>query len=148
MSESNNIGLFHACYLITTPGLGGPTFNLNLVANTPDNTVHGFGQISAPVSPPVNITTKFHGEYFAFRLFNDTSILVLATGYPIIKWSPILGIGPVIPPNMELKMMLTGDWKSGTANYKYTDNSGNWREVKEAKVELIETPVLEKVNAE
>jgi hypothetical protein len=70
-------------------------------------------------------------------------ILVTTTGYPTIKWPQGGGIGPVIPPNVELRMVLSEDWKSGTANYKYQDSSGIWHEVSDAPVKLVSGDTLE-----
>jgi hypothetical protein len=55
----------------------------------------------------------------------------------MIKWPQGAGIGPVIPPNVDLRMVVTEDWKSGTANYKYCDDQGNWHEITNAPVKLV-----------
>lgn len=68
---------------------------------------------------------------------NTCHILVTATGYPIIHWPHGGGVGPVIPANVDLRMVLSDDWKSGTANYKYLDKSGTWQEVNDAPVKVV-----------
>lgn len=48
----------------------------------------------------------------------------------------------MIQPNFELRMVLSEDWKSGTANYKYQDSHQVWHEVKDAPVNLVPAAVL------
>ena len=143
MSESEKTGLFLACYRIETPGIGGPVLSLNLTVNTPAETVHGVGKITQTTNPPLDIATKLDGSFTYMTVMPDiTHILVTASGYPIIHWPPYGGIGPVILPNVELRMVLDKDWKSGTANYKYRYNDDEWKSIKDAKVQLVNCPVL------
>lgn len=125
--ENARCGLFLAHYLLTNGLIGGPVFNIYLTVNTATGAVHGDGNITQATNPPVNIGTKLDGNFTYMTVMpNKTSILVTATGYPCIHWSPNLGIGPVLLPNADLRMVLSADWKSGTANYKYMDTSGHW----------------------
>ncbi len=66
-----------------------------------------------------------------------THILVVATGYPVVKWPTNAGVGPIIPTNTNLRMVLSDDWKTGTANFSFTDNDGKWHEVNDAPATLI-----------
>jgi hypothetical protein len=61
----------------------------------------------------------------------------------MIKWPQGGGIGPVIPPNAELRMVLSEDWRSGTANYKYQDSNGNWHQIADAPVKMVSGNTLE-----
>ena len=133
MSEVKKVGLFLACYEIATSRIGGPVFKLNLIVNTPTETVHGVGTITQSTNPPLDIATKLDGSFTYMTVMPDiTHILVTASGYPIIYWPPHGGIGPVILPNVELRMVLNSDWKSGTVNYKYIDREGLWQSIENA----------------
>lgn len=142
MSEQKT-GFFLASYTITSGAMGAPTFNLNLGVYTPKETVHGVGQITQTTNPPLDVETKLDGSYTYMTVMpNNTHILVTATGYPIIQWPPHGGVGPVILPNIELRMVLDENWKSGTASYKYRDDQGNWHSIKDAKVQLVDANTL------
>ena len=141
--ETEKVGLFLACYQIATPRIGAPLFKLTLTVNTPEETVQGIGKITQTTNPPLDITTKLDGSFTYMTVMPDTTqILVIATGYPSIHLPPGGGLGPVILPNVELRMVLNKDWKSGTANYKYIDNQGKWHSINDAVVQLVSCPVL------
>ena len=131
-------GLFLVSYDIGGDMPGAPLFKINFSVYTPGETVSGIGQITQATNPPLDIGTNLCGQYTYMCVMPDTChILITATGYPIIKWPQGGGIGPVIPPNAELRMVVTEDWKSGYANYKYIDSEGNWREITNAPVKLV-----------
>ena len=144
MSESQKTGLFIACYRIDTPIIGGPVFNLNLTANTPEETVHGIGVVTQKsINPQLEIKTQLIGNFTYMTIMPDiTHILVTTAGYPIIRWPPYGGIGPVLLTNVQLQMVLNKDWKSGTANYKYLDQQGDWKSINNAVVKLSSCPIL------
>lgn len=138
--------VFSANYIIGNGMHGAPSFQISLSINKSDEHISGAGHIFQAVNPPLNITTYLHGQYSYMTVMpNTTHILVTATGLPIQMhyWDPKWGIGPQIYPNVELKMALTNDWKSGTATYKYMDNSGNWKEVKDCPVKLNSTQTIQ-----
>lgn len=139
MSEnSRKTGLFIASYAIGGEMPGAPLFKLNLSIYTPGETVSGIGHITQAVNPPLDIATNLHGQFtYMCVMPHICHVLVTATGYPVIKWPHGGGIGPVIPANSELRMVLSDDWKSGTANYKYMDNEGSWHEITNAPVQII-----------
>lgn len=131
-------GLFIVCYEIGGDMPGAPLFKVNLGVYTPAETVSGIGNITQATNPPLDIGTRLHGQYTYMCVMPKTChILITATGYPIIKWPQGGGIGPVIPPNVDLRMVVTEDWKSGTANYKYVDDKGNWHEITDAPIKLV-----------
>lgn len=141
MSEksSNPTGLFIVSYAIGGEMPGAPLFTVNLSVYTPGETISGIGHITQAVNPPLDIATNINGQYtYMCVMPKNCHILVTATGTPIVKWPQGGGVGPVIPTNMELRMVLTEDWKSGTANYKYQDASGNWNEITNAPVKMIQ----------
>ncbi|MGD8782762.1 MAG: DUF1842 domain-containing protein [Ignavibacteria bacterium] len=131
-------GLFPVCYRIGGNMPGAPTFNVHLMVYTPDKRVNGFGEITQAISPPLEVPTHILGSYTYMTVMPDiTHILVTATGYPPIQWPPHGGIGPAIPSNVELRMVLSNDWSTGTAQYKYFAN-GSWHETPDAPVERLE----------
>jgi hypothetical protein len=131
-------GLFIASYEIGGEMPGSPLFKVNFSVYTPGETVHGIGHITQTTNPPLDIATNLSGQYtYMCVMPKSCHILVTATGHPIIKWPQGGGIGPVIPPNVELRMVLNEDWKSGTANYKYMDSKGMWHEVTNAPVKIV-----------
>ena len=137
-------GLFIQSYQITTGLLGAPTFEIHLAVNTPQQNISGQGIVSnASIHPAMEIYTKLNGEFTYMTVMpNNTSILVNATGYPIVHFPPHGGIGPVILPNTKLTMVLESNWQTGTANYSYLDAQGNWNEIQNAKVTAIVIPEL------
>ncbi|WP_225768359.1 DUF1842 domain-containing protein [Inquilinus sp. Marseille-Q2685] len=136
---TESVGLFHASYRIGESRPGGKLFTLDLVVDTPTKRINGLGRITQAVSPPLDIPTTLQGNYSQLPTLPPAPslLLVVLTGYPPIHWPPHGGIGPVIPPNVELRMTLTPDWKSGTASYRYLDDKGQWHEVEAAPVTLI-----------
>lgn len=97
-------------------------------------------------NPPLNIGTNLTGQYtYMCVMPNTCHILINATGTPIVKWPQGGGgVGPALLPNTELRMVVTDDWKSGTANYKYIDIQGNWHDVKDAPVKIIQGNIITK----
>lgn len=137
-------GLFIVSYEIGGNMPGAPSFNVNFSVYTPGETVHGMGHLTQATNPPLDIGTNLSGQYtYMCVMPKNCHILVTATGFPIIKWPQGGGVGPMIPPNVELRMVLEEDWRSGTANYKYQDGSGNWHEVTNAPVKMVPGNTLE-----
>ncbi|MGB7441393.1 MAG: RICIN domain-containing protein [Coleofasciculaceae cyanobacterium] len=139
--------LFFLCYKITTPGVDGLVLRVHLSVYPAQDTVHGFGQITQGINPPLNIATKLDGCYFPLLLTGiPEKISVSATGYPDIHWPPLHrsshgGIGSVLLPNFKLQMVLD-EWQKGVASYKYKDNNDHWQTITNAKVELDNSSVL------
>lgn len=129
-------GLFLVNYCIGENRLGGVSFNVVLTVNTPLETVQGSGSITQAVNPPLDVTTQLNGSFTYMTVMpNNSKILVTAVGYPPIHMPPHSGVGPVIPSNVQLQMVLDDNWQSGTANYKYrSDITGEWVSVTNAPV--------------
>ena len=134
---SQPVGLFPVTYNIGAGLPGAPNFYLGLLVNTPDKVVSGAGRITQAVNPPVDVRTNVNGTYTYMATMKDVHILVVATGYPVVDWPPHGGIGPVLLPNLHLRMVLAQDWASGTATYKYLNASGEWIEVDNVPVKLV-----------
>lgn len=136
-------GLFLATFDIGKAIPGAPLLRLNLSVYTPGETLNGVAHLTQTTNPPLEQASEVKGQYtYMCVMPKQCHILVTAQGYPIIKWPQHAGIGPVILPNFELRMVLSEDWKSGTANYKYQDNQQKWHEVKDAPVTLVPAAVL------
>src|ERR1700730_16567287 len=114
MATSENVGLFPVCYEITTGLPGAPRFTVNLLVNTPRKTVTGYGVITQTTNPPLNVETKLDGDFSYMAVMGkEASILVVLTGHFPLKWPPHAGIGPVILPNVQVRMVLANNWQSG-----------------------------------
>ena len=137
--KEESVGLFPVCYKIGGQMPGAPLFKVSLLVYTPGKTVSGYGVITQAVNPPLRIVTKLHGDFTYMTVMpRNVHILVTATGYPDVRWPIHGGVGPVILPNVDLRMVLTEDWKSGTANYKYVDADGVWHEINDAPVTIVD----------
>lgn len=132
------VGLFIVGYQIGGDKPGAPLFKVHLTVHTPTETINGLGQITQAIHPPLDVSTKLEGNYTYMTVMpHNVHILVTATGYPLVQWPQHTGIGPVILPNVHLQMVLSEDWKTGTASYKYIDNNGKWHKIEDAPVKLI-----------
>lgn len=133
-NQPGQVGLFPVSYEIGGNMPGAPLFRVNLVVFTPAKTVHGAGHISQATNPPLSVNTILSGQYTYMTVMpNNSHILVTATGHPVA-----LGPGtPVLPPNVQLRMVLSSDWKSGTANYEYQDSNHHWHTIDNAPVKLV-----------
>jgi hypothetical protein len=137
-AQAEQTGLFLACYQIGGNQPGAPLFAVQLSVYTPGEKLSGFGRITQATNPPLDLATKLEGDYMYMTVMpNESHILVVATGYPPLDWPPHGGLGPVIPPNVQLRMVLTADWKGGTANYQYRAGDGSWRSVANAPVRSV-----------
>lgn len=136
MFDTNNrTGLFLAKYDIGTGLAGAPTLHLAMTVNTVDRAVNGAGRVTQATNPPLDQRSQVHGSYTYMTVMPDkTSILVVATGYPAIQWPAHGGVGPVLMPNLQLRMVLDSTWQSGTANFSYLNAAGQWVEIENAKV--------------
>lgn len=138
IAAAQKTGLFIATYNIGTGLDGAPNFHLGLAVNTVDKTVSGSGRITQAVNPPLDVRSNLNGTFTYMTVMpKQTHILVVATGTPAIQWPPGGGIGPVLLPNVHLRMVLDSEWKSGTAYYKYQDEDGEWHELNDVPVKLV-----------
>ncbi|NEO58388.1 MAG: DUF1842 domain-containing protein [Okeania sp. SIO3B5] len=123
MAAEEAVGLFPACYSIGSNLLGAPHFDVQLLVDAAKGKVTGEGKIFQAVSPPLDIQTELLGAYKSGKIANE----IKATGYPDIDWPPQAGIGPVIPSNVELRMLLSKDNRSGAAIYGYREGFGEFK---------------------
>jgi hypothetical protein len=131
-------GLFIVSYTVGNEIPGAPLLNLDLMVNTPNKEINGAGSVTQAINPPLDVKSKISGDYSYMTVMpNSTHILLVLTGYPNIKWPKGGGIGPVIMPNLEVRLVLNDDWKSGTGNFTYTDNEGEKQEIEGVPVKLV-----------
>ena len=124
-----SVGLFPVCFEIGKDMVGAPHLSLHLLVNAPEKSVSGYSLVKWAVSPPVKMKSNVTGDFTYMTVMpKNTHILVVLTGYPIIKWPPHGGVGPVILPNLHARIVLTEDWKTGTANFSFIDSKGKWHE--------------------
>ncbi|WP_456856747.1 DUF1842 domain-containing protein [Bradyrhizobium sp. USDA 4501] len=96
------------------------------------------------VNPPLDVATSLLGSYSQLPTLPPAPalLLVLLTGYPPIRWPHHAGLGPVILPNVDLRMTLILTWQSGIASYSYRSGpDGDWQEVEAASVRLVSPAV-------
>jgi hypothetical protein len=137
-SETNTVGLFPVSYITNGPVIGGAHLSLQLLVNTPARAVNGRAEVRQTTSPPLNVVSAVHGDFTYMTVMpKNTHILVVLTGYPVVQMPPAGGTGPVILPNVHVRMVLSDDWKSGTANFRYQDNNGNWQELDNQTVQMV-----------
>ncbi|AVM74525.1 DUF1842 domain-containing protein [Magnetospirillum gryphiswaldense] len=139
MADNGAVGLFQACYQVGGAMPGAPAVNLHLAVNTPAQAVNGMGQITQATNPPLNEASTVSGNYSVMTVMpNNTHIQVRLTGYPPVNWPPQAGIGPVIPANLDMIMVLSKDWKSGDAQYQYrTGLASDWIKIASAPVKQV-----------
>lgn len=138
------VGLFLACYQVGGNMPGATAVNLHLAVNTPAQTVSGMGQITQATNPPLNETSQVDGSYSVMTVMpQNTHIQVRLTGYPPVNWPPQAGIGPVIPANLDMIMVLSKDWKSGDAQYQYRVGlASDWIKIAAAPVKQVPCNVV------
>ena len=148
-NQAQKTGLFLANYQIGESIPGGIIFQTHFVVDAVNKTVSGYGSITQATNPPLDIKTELKGDYTYMTVMpNQSHILITAQGYPNFQFPKGAGIGPVILPNVELRMVLSSDWKTGTASYKYYINGTIEpfrieKEVKNAKVTLLSSNQFE-----
>jgi hypothetical protein len=138
--SSIETGLFLVKYQVGTGAPGAPTLNLSLAVNAAHRTLHGIGEITQTVNPPVDVQTRVDGTYLTILIQGSPSLLVEASGMPPVHWPDRRRQGPgtVILPNFFLRMVLQ-DWESGgTAYYRYLSSEGQWVEVNDAPVKRVD----------
>lgn len=133
------VGLFPACYEVGKAMPGAPHLTLQMLVNAPEKAVSGYSMVGWAVNPPVAMKSKLTGDFTYMTVMpKNTHILVVLTGYPIVKWPPHGGIGPVLLPTLHVRMVLSEDWKTGTANFSFVDNDGKWHENENVPVKMTE----------
>lgn len=114
---------------------GAPRLTLDLMFNAPRSRVSGYGHLSQPVNPPLEIDSALTGEYSFIVFGAERRVLINMTGIPVDPHIPEHG------PNMMVHMILDEDWRSGTCTFKYRSLGGEWHEIESAPVKERRLPV-------
>jgi hypothetical protein len=138
-ATDDNVGLFLVRYRIGTGLPGAPTLDLALTVDTVDRVINGSGRLTQATNPPLNQRLRAHGSYGVIPMPPEPKIAANLVGYPTVDWPPHGGIGPVIPPNLYLHMVLDEGFRTGVASYRYRtpDPSGAWIEVNGVPVRQV-----------
>jgi uncharacterized protein DUF1842 len=135
-------GTFLARYAIGDDMLGAVKFDLQLVVDVPNKRVTGVGHLSQATNPPLNLSSQLSGDFSYMTVMpKNTHILVVAEGDQSSTRQRSTGSSQA-QPNVELRMVLADDWKSGTASYKYRSGDGEWKEVTGAPVKTLTPTTL------
>jgi Domain of unknown function (DUF1842) len=131
-------GLFIGSWEIGNLGMpGAPILTVDLMFYAPMSTVTGHGRLSQAVNPPLEVDSRLSGNYTYMTVMpQSTHVLITLTGYPNTKW-----VGPVLEPNMEVRMVLEADWHTGTATYSYRSGDGEWSLIESVPVRERTAPV-------
>lgn len=121
-AQQTGIGLFPASFEIGTGAYGAPHIRVDLLVDAPTRRITGMGTVGWPVSPPVDMKSRLEGDY----TLAGSNVIVVLTGYPVVNWPPGIGIGPVLMPNLEIRMVLDGWDGGGTASVRFTTDGVNW----------------------
>ena len=98
----------------------------------------GHGDVNWTLHPQLDLKTDMKGGYVTVSMMKKShKVVANLTGYPVVVWPPDAGIAPVQPPNTHLLMVLSSDWKTGTATFSFMDNAGQWHEIKDAPVKMV-----------
>lgn len=139
-TTSQRTGLFIGSWQVGTMLPGAPLLTVHLTFAAPSGSVSGIGQITQAVNPPLDQTSRLDGDYTYLTVMPDTShILITATGYPAVSWPAHGGTGPIIPANLQLRMVLDADWQRGTATFQYLSPAGAWERVESATAQMAPT---------
>jgi hypothetical protein len=132
VNKEKKTGLFPVSYQIGGNMPGAQRFIVHFLVYTPDKTITGAGEITQAVNPPTNISTQFDEGHYTYMCVmpKNCHILINAKGHVPNEISSNI--------NVVLTMVVTEDWKSGTANYKYRDSKGHWVEVTDAPATVIQ----------
>jgi len=141
--QDQRIGLFIGSWQIGTQQPGAATLKIHCTFDAPSGAVHGLGQLTQATNPPLDMASRLDGDFTYLTVMPDSShVLVTLTGYPITQWPSHGGTGPVMLPNLSLRMLLASDWQTGTASMRYLLPNGSWQLVESAPVQFMSNVTL------
>jgi hypothetical protein len=123
------------CYRVVQTGMiGSPVLTLQFSVNPLSKRLSGFGRITQTTNPPLHLDTQVSGDYKEIHFQNLNLIVVEAIGFAP---SPM----PALHPNFKLLMVLSEDWKTGTAEYEYNvtpaDPHSVWHVIRDVEATSI-----------
>ena len=132
-TPARSVGSFPVSFQIGGGKPGAVTFDVHLVISTPTKKVNGAGTLTQSTNPPLDLATFLTGEYTFMTVMPPDQSKILVTAKGVGAVSPI---EPLEAHNVNLRMVLSTDWKSGVANYDYL-RDGKWNSVDNAPVKFI-----------
>ncbi len=134
-NPENRTDLFIVRYNI---GTGAANLRVDLAVNAVDHAITGQSRVTQAINPPTDVRSRLYGDFtYMTTMPKQTHTLVTATGVLALWMPPNTGIGPALPCNLSLRMVLSADWQSGIAHYKYLVGD-TWHEVHDAPVKVLE----------
>jgi hypothetical protein len=127
MSE---VGLFHATYAVATPAIGSPLLTLSIVVDNPNKKVTGIARITQTTNPPLQFRADVWGSFSTVQPVLDAPPVNVLTldGNPSGQYS-------MIAETFHFHGILSSDWKSGHASYRYYEGE-RWHTVENAIMTL------------
>jgi hypothetical protein len=124
------------CYRVVPPNMiGSPVLTLQFSVNSQSKHLSGFGHITQATNAPLNLSTQLSGDFKEISYQNLHLFIVEAIGYQPSSLLPSL-------PNFKLLMVLSDDWKTGTAEYEYNANPADphsvWHVVRDVEATSIQ----------
>lgn len=145
MSTATSVGLFLVRWDIGNTMPGAPTFVLSGTVDTVRNVFNGSCRMSQAILPPPDFSSNVQGTISYLTVMPDqTRILLVATGTTSYTLPPP-AIGTITSTNLQLRMILADDWKTGVAHVQYQLNN-EWQDLENVPVRIdpiSETPFSE-----
>jgi hypothetical protein len=118
--------LFHATYAVATPAIGSPLLTLSIVVDVPNGKVTGIARITQTTYPPLQFRADVWGSFSTVQPVLDAPPVNVLTldGNPSGQYS-------MIAETFHFHGILSSDWKSGHASYRYYEGE-RWHTVENA----------------
>ena len=109
--------------------IGGITCHLDLGISPTNKMAQGRAEVFQATNPVLYVQSIVTGPYFYMCTMEDCHIRIDLIGYEDSENGS--------QKNFEATIVLTEDWKTGTANYSFSNN-GDWTSLSDQKVQLAE----------
>jgi hypothetical protein len=118
--------LFHVTYAVATPAIGSPLLTLSIVVDVPNGKVTGIANITQTTNPPLKFRADVWGSFSTVQPKPDAPPVNVLTldGSPSGQYS-------AIAETFHFHGILSVDWKSGHASYRYYEGE-RWHVVDNA----------------
>jgi hypothetical protein len=120
--------LFHVTYAVATPAIGSPLLKLSIVVDIPNGKITGIANITQTTNPPLKFRADVWGTFSTVQPVPDAPPVNIVTldGNPSGQYS-------MIAETFHFHGILSNDWKSGNASYRYYEGE-RWHTVENAIV--------------
>jgi hypothetical protein len=131
-AEEAPLPIVRRCYRIEQHVVGSPILTLDLYVHEPGRQVNGFCRITQATNPPLNLFIQLKGGFRVISYQGLKLTIVETTGNE--DHLPRL-------PNFKLLLVLSDDWKTGTAEYEYNSNPADphsrWQTIRDVEANAI-----------